>query len=308
MYAPFYVLYQEDSIDGFTAAWLLWKKFEGVARFVPCSLQCPLTAQIENRHLLFVGFTYPCTEMERIASVAKSVLMLDYRATSVREFIDFYSEDTSKLTLQSVEAFLNKKRGGMYGVFDRNHCGCTLAHRFCGSESGGDLCAYIEDNVLGAYVLPHTHEVYAAVTSYEFDFEVWSQLGQMRVNPPNDIYMHLVMEGETLLRKQARDLRLNMVASTRTMEIGGHMVKVVNSAPSMAALIAEELDKDGAFGAVYHDNVYGRMFTLRRKMDFRPDPVDVSKIAQVYGGRGTDTQAVFTVKYEDAVIYPELFK
>jgi hypothetical protein len=308
-YQPFYILYQSDSIDGFTAAFMFWKKLGGVVRLVPCSPYRRLESNIGGKHLIFVGFVYSYAEMLDIASRAKSVLLLDHRSSVVREFIDFYSEETGKLTLATTEAFLNQKKGsGLYGVFDRNLSTCAIAHRFCYDGDADSCCAfckYVQDNVMGAYVLPDTREIYAAISSYEFDMDVWSELTTMGADAGDALYRRLVAEGEVVLRQRKREVNLIINTSTRDMEIGGYHVKVANASPHVAERVAEELD-DALFGASYHDTVFGRKFTLKRRLDFRPYAIDVGEVAKQYGGKGDETSATFTIKYADAAIYPEL--
>ncbi|MGH9391689.1 MAG: DHHA1 domain-containing protein, partial [Vicinamibacteria bacterium] len=130
--------------------------------------------------------------------------------------------------------------------------------------------------------LPRSREVFAGLSSYPMDFEVWSALEVET----------LAEEGTILLRYQ-KEL-VGLVCSSARMEtLAGYRVPVVN-APLLGSEVGEELLKrfpEAPFVAIYFDRGDGkRQWSLRSREDF-----DVSVVARLFQNGGHRQAAGFEI-------------
>ncbi len=135
----------------------------------------------------------------------------------------------------------------------------------------------------------------AVLFSYPYDFSIWESLAWMVEYPGTEQYRTLRVEGEAILRKQAKDISEMLRVTTRPMKIDGHLILAANLPYTLASDAAHELAKGEPFGAVYYDTKEGRCFALRSDKD---GGVDVSVIAKKFGGGGHKNAAGFTVPFD----------
>jgi hypothetical protein len=321
-YRPSYIFYKEDCADSFTAAWVFWKKYGPGASYVACHYGVPLTQVVSGTQVVFSGFAYSRAAMKDIALTARNVLVLDFHRSPSIDLQDAILNPIEGIggpNVDNMNEYLHLKGSGIHAVMDSNKTAATMAWDFCfpGVECP-ELCKYVEDAALGAYVLPNSRVVNAALQSYPFDFDTWSHLARMcshagekeeKADPKQYyIYRTLMMEGAALLHNENKIARMLIAASECEMEIGGFLIRAANAPSFLATFVGEALDTRNSFGASYYDSVNGRVFLLRRKYDFRTEAVDVSKVACKYGGGGTATAAGFIILYENRHLYPGLWR
>ena len=68
---PNVVLYHADCMDGFGAAWALWKRFPK-AEYIPVKHGQPPPSSFDNKHVLMVDFSYERKVIEEINRAAAS--------------------------------------------------------------------------------------------------------------------------------------------------------------------------------------------------------------------------------------------
>ena len=101
----------------------------------------------------------------------------------------------------------------------------------------------------------------------------------------------LQKEGIPLLRSHQKDVDQLVRLTRRRMKIGGFEVPVANIPPTMVSDAGELLAQGAPFAACYWDSSRARVFSLRSTKD----GLDVSAIAQRYGGGGHAHAAGFRV-------------
>src|SRR5690606_24668973 len=166
--------------------------------------------------------------------------------------------------------------GVLQGMFDLECSGAMLAWEYFNpGEPVPDLIRYIQDRDLGRFELPNSREIFAAISSYPLQFDAWDQLMRTRLDS-------LVEEGRVILRKHQRDLEVVLPSLTRFMVFGGYVVPAANIPHMMTSEVGGRLAQGHPFGVTYYDTPSHRVFSLRSTKA----GVDVSKIAELYGGGG----------------------
>ncbi len=259
---PTVVLYHADCLDGFGAAWAIWKKYPG-ARYLPVEHGLSPPSGLDNDHVVMVDFSYPREIIERLAESTASLRILDHHVTA-----------------QAALA------GLPYAYFDMKKSGAVLAWEWAHPEPAPWLLQYIQDKDLWEWRLPKSREINAALDSYPFDFQVWDGLSQDT----------LEIEGRAILRREDV-LIAKIVKESVLVGFEGETVPAVYS-PVMTSQIGERLCRDYPFCIIWHQRNGRRYFSLRSK----PGAADVSAIAVRHGGGGHVNAAGFSVALETADI------
>lgn len=259
------VVYHASCVDGFTAAWVAWRKYGDSAEYVAAHYgdnirDLPNPAGLD---VLIVDFSYPREDLENLRKVARSVRVLDHHKTA--------------------EAALT---GLDYCVFDMNRSGASLTEDelFPGCERSS-LVAYVEDRDLWRWKLPDSREVSAWIASWKFEFPAWSMLAKdLDQNRKN-----IVAQGSAILRALDKHVE-DQVKNASRIKLGGHVVPCINTTYAVSELVGK-LAESAHFAVGWFQRQDGRfVYSLRSRGDF-----DVSEVAKGFGGGGHRNAAGFTV-------------
>jgi hypothetical protein len=245
------VLYHAFCTDGFGAAWAAWKRLGEGARYLPVQHGVPPPPIPEGSEVYILDFAYSRAEIETLRKRASSLRVIDHHRTAEEDL-----------------------RGLDYAIFDNEKSGAVMSWEFFHpGEPVPEILRYVMDRDLWLHQLPRSREVFAGLSSYPMDFDVWSALDVEK----------LAEEGTILLRYQ-KELVSLLCASTRMESLAGRLVPVVN-APLLGSEVGEELLKrypEAPFVAVYFDRGDGkRQWSLRSREDF-----DVSEVAGLFQNGG----------------------
>jgi len=264
------VIYHGNCADGFSAAWVVWKRFGGQADFVPGVYQTA-PPDVTGRDVILVDFSYKRPVIETMLQQARSVTFIDHHKSAI--------EDLAGLS----EHFEN-----FFHFTDLNRSGATLAwDYFFSSHDRPLLLGHVEDRDLWRFKLAGTREIQAAVFSYEYTFENWDRL----MNADQVELMKLTANGAAIERKHHKDIAELLAVCQRDMTIAGHEVPVASLPYTMVSDAAGLMAKGKPFAACYYDTSTARKFGLRST----DEGLDVSVIAAQYGGGGHRNAAGFSV-------------
>ncbi len=252
---PDVVLYHADCMDGFGAAWALWKRFPE-ADYVPVKHGYPPPPNLQDRHVLIVDFSYGRDTITELAQQSASLFILDHHVTA-------------QSALQDLP----------YAYFDMSRSGAVLAWEWAHTQTIPWLLQYVQDKDLWHWELPHSREISAALSSYPFDFSVWDSLR----------FETLQVEGAGIMRYENM-LVSKMVEEARMVSLAGYMAPSVHSAV-LTSQIGERLAANHPFGIIWHEKDGRRYFSLRSKKG----GVSVADIASQFGGGGHTHAAGFSV-------------
>ena len=177
------VLYHKNCADGFTAAWVLAKKFSD-ATFIPVNHGEKSIPNVKHKNVIVVDFCYPLDQLQTIKNSTLSLLVLDHHITAMQQcgHLD-------------------------YCKFDLSQSGAGLAWSFAFEEPKPLLVKLIEFRDLGHLwnnhsLSPHpeAEKLLAAIDSFDKTFEIWDQLDTL-LNSLEGI-ASLTLQGEAILRYQ----------------------------------------------------------------------------------------------------------
>lgn len=263
------VIYHESCYDGFTAAWLIWRNLSEEGRelttFIADQYGKPFSLtykDIKDQDIVIADFSYTRLQLELIADLAKSLIVLDHHKTAKQalEGLPFCKFDMSKSGARLVQEHFNYP----------NHW----------------LVDYTEDRDLWLHKLPNTKEINAAIRLTPFDFEEFENLAS---EYPED----LAMTGRNLLLYE-QNLIDTHVRHAEEVIFDGHKVLKVNTT-TLHSEIGNRLCQGRPFSITYFCNEKEVTYSLRST----DEGLDVSEIAKKYGGGGHRNAAGFKVINEE---------
>lgn len=274
--------------DGITAAWAIHQRWKDV-EFVPAQYGDE-PPKVGGKHVLIVDFSYDAKTLEFLGGLAKSITVLDHHKTA-QEALAAYQVPADGLGPVFKGAdILSKQPVNIQAHFDMDKSGAALAWEYAWPRAPLPmLVQYVQDRDLWRFKMAETKPVSAVLFSHDPTFETWTVLAK-RVEQ-HGTRIHVVAEGEALIRDRERLMKDILASTTRTMVIGGYEVPAANLPYQFASDGAGQLADCQPFAAAYFDREDGlRQFSLR----VRGSDVDVSAIAKAYGGGGHRAAAGFT--------------
>lgn len=278
--------------DGFGAALAVKLRFPTVALHPAVYGDPP--PDVTGKHVVVVDFSYPLETLQKMAAVAKSVLVIDHHKTAQHDLAmlphaGLDETDPWREFQREIGGYC--RRAGLPHLaahFNLNRSGARLAWEFFhATKQVPRMIQHIEDRDLWRFAMEGTREYAANLFSHPYDFEVWMELLRETQEPLT--YRAMLAQGAAIERKHHKDIAELLLVTSRPMIIGGHRVLAANMPYTMASDAAGKLAEGLPFGATYYDTATRRVFSLRSRGDF-----DVSQVAKSYGGGGHKNAAGFS--------------
>lgn len=284
-------IYHGNCADGFGAAWVVRKALgEDAVEFFAATHQRP-PPPVEGRNVLIVDFSYKRPVMEKILNQARAVVVLDHHKSAIEDLDGLFTK-INPMPWDLICSGVPSK-GAVFDIY-RSGAGITWDF-FFPQTTRPSLINHIEDRDLWVFNLPGTREIQANLFSHPYDFGAWDIIAVLLEE--EDLKKKFIIEGEAIERKHFKDIKELLEVVTRPMKIGGYAVPVANLPYTMVSDAGQALCKDHPFAACYYDSPDGRNFSLRSEKE---GGIDVSKIAEKYGGGGHENAAGFRVTYKQA--------
>ncbi|MEK7636232.1 MAG: DHHA1 domain-containing protein [Patescibacteria group bacterium] len=260
------VLYHINCSDGFGAAYSAWKKFGNRADYVPVQHQTPPPRGLRGKEIYTVDFSYS-------VPITKKLLRENKRLTSIDHHIS-----AKEATLSTFES--------SYAV---DHSGAVLSWKyFHPNKKVPRLLLHIEDTDLWKFTLPKTREIFAYLDLFDFNFKVWNRL--IRDFEIASVRKRLIEAGTILLKHESRLIARLVAGNKELVRFAGKKVYAINS-PLFQSELGHILSSLKSPLAIVWKERNGQLFVSLRG----DGSIDVSKIAQRYGGGGHKGAAGFTV-------------
>jgi len=310
MISDIVIIHHEGCSDGICAAMILRNFFVKLdnTRNIDCIPASygdlpPDPAVLVGKHVYIVDFSYPRADLVKINCTARSLVVLDHHKSAAANC-----------------------EGLKFAFFDETRCGAELAFAYVTTREtlgGYDLdlhfdlslvdlpgkvpliVQYVADRDLWKWKLEHSREVSAWLASFRRCVESWSELQYQLEHQ----FQKALDEGGAILRyerKLTARIAARAVACSFSMNEDGTKpltVMAVNTSQlqsEVCHLLLEAHTCDVAC-AWYMDGKGGVVHSLRSRAQGR---VDVSKVAQVYGGGGHKNAAGFTTPAIEVVCIP----
>lgn len=274
------VLYHGKCPDGFGGAYAAWKKFSDAADYIPVKYGEPLPEGLDGKELYIVDF---CYEDPAILSALRArttkVVVLDHHESS-RENVESFTEH----------------------VFDNNRSGATIAWAYFHPGTPlPRLMRYLEDGDLYRYALPETRDIFSYLLVQPYDFTVWDALAQTL---ENDEAREELIKKASIYSEYFKLLAEVCIEGARKVRFEGYECLFANSHPAMTmkSYVGNELAKKlPPIALVVSAHPEGVGVSIRGD-----GSVDVSKIAEKYGGGGHHNAAGFLVENNSVMPWVEV--
>lgn len=263
------VLYHGHCPDGFASAYVAWKKFGDSASYIPCDHGAPIPSGLADKEIYMIDFSLKKEALLEIERNAKSFVILDHHKTA-----------------EEAVTSIKEHR------FAKDASGCGLAWEyFFPSEPVPRLISYVQEGDLNFSRLPHTHEVLKVIYITPFTFEAFKTL---EAELQTDAAFEKSVEIGAIYSNYFKRTSELLAEDAELVSFEGHEVYAVNVPRIFKHEVAQLLwRKHGHhFGIVWYETVDGAKSVSMRG----DDVVDVSALAQKYGGGGHFGAAAFRVK------------
>ncbi len=257
------VFYHADCTDGFTAAWVAWKKFGEKARYIAQFHEDPPPV-LKNKLIYTLDMTFP-------ESITKK-LMKDNQVTSIDHHIS-----TKSVTLSTHQP-----------SYALHHSGCVLAWKyFFPDKAAPKFLLNIEDVDLWNNKIPKSNLLYVYLELSDFSFGRWSQvISDFEISAKRK----KILDTGALLRKHDDEMiRYDIDKNAKIVKLQGHRVYAINTTHSASLIGAKLARMLPPFSIIWKENKSGRVIVSLRG----DGTIDCSKIAQKYGGGGHRDSAAF---------------
>lgn len=262
------IFYHGGCPDGFGGAYAAWKKFGDTAQYVPLSRNDEELPDVTDADVFFIDFVYEKERMDAIAAEAKSLIALDHH--------------------EGVRGVTESLPGS---VFNNDLSGATIAwNYFHPGTALPKLLSYVEDDDLFRFNLPDTKAVLSYLAVKPFTFEGWDELAALLDHPEQGA---LFLDKIRTYAEYFALLADVAVEHAKLVEFEGHQVYFATAHPlkTMKSLVGNMLaKKHGPFALVVSAHPKGFGVSIRGD-----GSIDVSAIAQKYGGNGHKSSSGFLI-------------
>ncbi len=266
------VIYHGECPDGFSAAWVAWKKFGNSAEYIPGHHGESAPESLTGKEVYMLDFVYPVDEMRKIVKNNKKVIVIDHHKSA---------EESVKIAQEY--------------VYEMNHSGATLAWGYFFPDSEVPwLIRYVEDMDIWKLELPDVFAVAMITNSIEKDFDTWTKLakdfdGESTRNQQ-------IERGKIMLKYENKLMSEIMDSNKEIVRFEGYETYAVNAPHAFASQMGNVLCKEKPPMAIVWQWSGGKI-----EVSLRSDgSVDVSEIAKKYGGGGHKAAAGFRVVAEQS--------
>lgn len=295
---PDIFIYHDPCDDGFGAAWAVWQRWGADVLYVPAAYgKAP--PDVSGKRVLIGDFSYKAPVIQALAETAHSIVILDHHKSAMEDLAQLGQMDVAPEPFDylCVDAGLNTL--AMEGLplvipyFDMSRSGARLVWGFCHpGEMVPELIRYVEDRDLWRFALPDSRAFTLYLKSQPREFGTWSEVDHMlSYQDSRDELFRAAKAIERFYEQQIGRIRRNV----RTIALAGFNVPAVSCPGELASDVGNAMlaaDPGAPFSVTYYDKAGGtRSFSLRSENS----RVDVSRIAQRFGGGGHRNAAGFEV-------------
>lgn len=298
-YQPDVVIYHDKCMDGFTAAWAIWKRWGDAPEYIARNYGMSPPPELDGKHVLIVDFSFSEILLRDMVENgrAASVVILDHHKTAAADLEPFrrYKDKPERFTLRTVASMLEDLTRGGYppilALFDMERSGAGMAWDFANSDvklhpPRPMLVDLVEDRDLWRFDMGESSKcLHLALTSEAVTFQRWDEVDQNIED--------FVERGQAIAAY--RDMLVAEIADRATVVvIGGEYGMGVDCPYSLASDVCHHLLQDWPdtrFAAAIVRGEQSVSYSLRSQ----DDRADVSALAKIFGGGGHRNAAGFNI-------------
>lgn len=256
------ILYHGNCPDGFCAAYVAQCRWPS-AVLIPVVHGGPIpTKHCAGRHVLVVDFSWTREICEALAAECATFMVIDHHKTAQAEL-----------------------DGLPYATFDLKRSGATMAWDILRGGPRPWYVNYVEDRDLARYALPDSKAVSAYIMALPHTTDAWDRLSALS--------LEYVKAMGTAIRLHIDHYIQGCVQERQIGTLAGRTTAIVNAAYLNISDVAMALLSYADIGCGWFERGDKQVqFSLRSVGD-----LDVSAIAQHYGGGGHKNAAGFQLPY-----------
>lgn len=310
---PVTVFYHADCLDGFGAAYAAWRHFGDTATYRPMHHGEPWEmADIAGHSVFILDFSFPPEVLEKMATLAKSVIQIDHHASALHAW-----SDRLNATQNSLQSYQHPTLP-LIVIFDLDKSGARLAWEHFHPDTPPPLAIlHIEEQDMWRFVRPGTRPFCRALRLLPFDLHIWHQLVIETPDVTSQRYSETILQGSAIEQFFQREIERLIQSSLRTparvrgepidsLQALRHCQEVTSDgdlawqairgiAINANALFASELgnslaEQSSTYGLIWHFSGDGE---IKASLRSKGKTLDVSLIATRYGGGGHPNAAGF---------------
>lgn len=258
------VIYHGECVDGFSAAWVAWKKFGDSADYAPAHHQESLFESFKEKEVYVLDFSFPKEVMVSLVESGRKVVVIDHHKSA---------EETVKMAHEY--------------LYKMENSGAVLAWQYFFPERPVPwLLRYIEDRDIWKLELPDTFSMGLMLDTFNKDFATWSRLAEELEDKTT---RKQYIEKGKLIGKYELKIIEDITFDKEIVKFEGYETYAVNAPHFFASQIGYALYKEKPPIAIMWHWSGGRI-----SVSLRSDgSVDVSEIAKKFGGGGHKGAAGF---------------
>lgn len=266
------IFYHADCLDGFGGAYAAWKKFGEEAEYYPIKYgHESLTEEVSGKDAFFIDFCYPQEIMDEVLKSANSLVVLDHHEG-----------------IQTVvESMPNH-------VYDAKRSGSTIAWNYFHPDvPTPTLLQHMEDEDLYTFKMPDTRAIGVFLNGSDFSFSFWDSVAR---DLDDSVKRKEILAKAYSYLDYFNHLVALSVEHAHPVIFEGHHVLLANTSPmkTLKSAVGNILAKKmPPFGLVMSVHPHGLGVSIRGD-----GTVDVSAIAQKYGGNGHPTSSGFHIPWQ----------
>lgn len=262
------VLYHGNCTDGFSAAWVAWKKFGSNAEYIGIGLDDSPLRGLINKEIYSLDFTYKVKYIPELINRNKKFVVIDHHITNT---------GTAKMAREY--------------LFDITHSAAVLTWKyFYNNKKMPRLLKHVEDVDLWKFKIPHSKELIIFMDLFDFNFKNWDKLANDFENQTK--YKEYIKQGRLILKYEDKLIGRLVASSAEPVSFVGYHTYAVNS-PNFHSQVGSLLvQRYPPIGIVWREDKDGSVHVSLRS----DGTVDVSKIAAQFGGGGHKAAAGFYVE------------
>ena len=170
------IIYHKDCPDGFSSAWVVWKKFRNSAEYIGVDPKHLPEKLPKNKEVFAIDTSFSPKNLNKLIDRGNNVTVIDHHPSE---------ENDVKLAPKF--------------LFNLKHSGAVLTWQFFHKEKPlPRLLKNIEDMDLWRFKVSHTKEISAYIEQLEFDFKTWDKLARDIENPKK--LKSIVNQGTIILK------------------------------------------------------------------------------------------------------------
>lgn len=263
------VFYHRNCLDGFSSAWAAWKKFKDKAKYFSLNYQAPFEYTFRRKKIYFFDVIPKREVLEDLIEKDNEITIIDHHI-SAKRILDLNE-------FENVEIMLDMKRAASVLVWQY----------FFPKKKIPELLLYVEDMDLWKFKKSYTREILSTINLSDFDFLKWDKLNK-EIEDKNTKKKY-IEAGKKIIEYQNKTIE-EMVQKAKKVKIGRHKALVVNSSILISEIGAALIKKMPPLAIIWFEAGKEKRVSLRSN-----GKIDVSKIAEKYGGGGHKKAAAFAL-------------